>query len=164
MPDNSQAARRRFSQAAALGALLSLAGCQNALFPGDGAAASMSGAEHLAKIRSAHGLPTLVSDPKLERAALTQSGYMATSGRMTHDTGRGKDFFTRMKKDGIDGVAAENLARGRMDLNKLFSMWMKSQGHRRNMLDPRLKRFGLAYVQAKKGSGEKYWTLVVSDK
>ena len=122
----------------------------------------MSGAEYLARIRSAHGLPKLVSDPKLERAALVQSGYMAASGRMTHDTGRGRDFFSRMKKDGIDGVAAENLAHGRMDLNKLFSMWMNSQGHRRNLLDPRLKRFGLAYVPAK--NGERYWTLVVADK
>lgn len=150
-------------KAVALCAGLSLAACQSSLSPGAGAGASMSGAEYLAQIRSAHGLPKLVSDPKLERAALTQSGYMAVTGQMTHDTGRGKDFSTRMKKDGIDGVAAENLARGRMDLNRVFSMWMNSQGHRRNMLDPRLKRFGLAYVQAKKGSDEKYWTLVVGD-
>lgn len=160
--NSASAATRRLANMAALGAVLFLAGCQASLFPGEGAGASMSGAQHLAQIRSAHGLPKLASDPKLERVALAQSGYMAASGRMTHDTGRGRDFFSRMKKNGIDGVAAENLAHGRMDLNKLFSMWMNSQGHRRNMLDPRLKRFGLAYVRAK--NGERYWTLVVADK
>lgn len=155
------AGARRVAHAAALCVLFALTACQSALSPGEGAGASASAAEHLARIRSANGFQALVRDSRLERAALTQSGYMAASARMTHDTARGKDFSARIKKDGIDGLAAENLAHGRMDLNRLFSMWMKSKGHRSNMLDPRLSRFGLAYVRAKNGSEERYWTLVV---
>lgn len=164
MPEKPNGAiGRRFAQAAALCALLALAACQTARSPGEGAGASASAADRLAQIRFDNGLPALVSDSRLERAALTQSGYMATAARMTHDTGWGKDFPSRMKKDGIEGVAAENLAHGRMDLSKLFAIWMKSQFHRRNMLDPRLSRFGLAYVRAKNGSEERYWTLVVGN-
>jgi uncharacterized protein YkwD len=44
---------------------------------------------------------------------------------------------------------------------KLFDMWMKSPGHRRNMLDARFSRFGLAYVQGGAGSDQKYWALVL---
>jgi uncharacterized protein YkwD len=164
MPEQGNGAgMRQLKHAAALSALLALAGCQSWLSGVEGTGASASATEHLARIRAEHGLPALVSDSRLEKAALKQSGYMAASARMTHDTGWGKDFSTRMKKDGIDGVAAENLARGRMDLNRLFKMWMNSSGHRKNMLDPRLTRFGLASAPAKKGSDERYWTLVVGE-
>jgi uncharacterized protein YkwD len=159
----SGAIPRRFVQASTFCLLVALTSCQTAPGPGEGAGASASAAEYLVQIRSEHGLPVLTSDHRLEQAALAQSGHMAASGRMTHNTGRGKDFTSRLKKNGIDGVAAENLAHGRMDLKKLFSMWMNSAGHRRNMLDPRIRRFGLAYVRAADGSDVRYWTLVVGD-
>jgi uncharacterized protein YkwD len=41
-------------------------------------------------------------------------------------------------------------------------MWMNSSGHRRNMLDPRFRRFGLASASAS-GSPERYWALVLAD-
>ena len=106
------------------------------------------------------GLPALKADAQLERAALRQSGYMASSGRMTHKTGFGKDFSSRMRGDGIEGPAAENIANGGMELDKVFEMWMNSRGHRNNMLDPRFHRYGLA--SAKDEAGRKYWTLVLA--
>lgn len=147
-----------FLKGAALCVVLFLAACQSARVPGDGAGASTSAYGYLADIRSANGLNKLVSDARLEKAALQQAGYMARAGRMAHTTGRGKDFAARMKDNGVEGAAAENIARGRMDMDKLFSMWMNSQGHRRNMLDPRFSRFGLAYVR---DGDQKYWALVV---
>lgn len=144
-------------------ATLSLAACQAALSPGDGAGASASGAAWLAEIRQANGLPALAVDRRLEQAALRQSGYMAASGKMAHATGWRRDFSTRMRQDGIDGIAAENLARGRMEMDEVFARWMASPPHRRNMLDPRVKRFGLAYARAGRGGTERYWTLVVGD-
>lgn len=147
---------------AAAGALLLLAACQTSSPPGDGAGASAGAASHLAKIRTAHGLPALASDPQLERAALRQAGYMAHSARMEHTTGRGRTFAARMQDDGIGGPAAENIAHGRMGIDKLFAMWMDSQGHRRNMLDPRFGRFGLAYMRDGEGSQRRYWALVLA--
>lgn len=147
-----------FLKGAALCAVLFLAACQSARVPGDGAGASTSAYGYLADIRAANGLNKLVSDARLEKAALQQAGYMARAGRMAHTTGWGKDFAARMKDNGVEGAAAENIAYGRMDMGKLFSMWMNSQGHRRNMLDPRFNRFGLAYVR---DGDQKYWALVV---
>jgi uncharacterized protein YkwD len=139
--------------------LLALAGCQSGGAPDASGGASRSGLAYLSEFREANGLPSLKPDPRLERAALRQAGYMASAGRMAHDTGWRKDFATRMDKGGIDAPAAENLAHGRMDMAKLFSMWKNSAGHRRNMLDPRFGRFGLAYAGR---GGERYWALVLS--
>ena len=138
---------------------LVLAACQTGGVIGASAGASGSGFAYLTELRSGHGLPALTPDATLERAALRQAGYMAQTGRMKHDTGWRRDFATRMKQGGIDAPAAENLAHGRMEMARLFAMWTNSAGHRRNMLDPRFSRFGLAY--AGDGDGERYWALVL---
>jgi uncharacterized protein YkwD len=152
---------RIFSAALALLGLLALAGCQGVSSSGGGpgVGASSSGATSLAAIRSQHGLPPLMSDAKLERAAAQQAGYMAAASRMTHRVGWGKDFATRMKQNGVEGAAAENVAYGAMSSGELFGMWMNSAGHRRNMLDKRFTRYGLASAQD--GKGRKYWALVL---
>ena len=155
---------RRPAASFALLALLFTAGCQNMLALGGGSGgvgASASGEIYLDAIRSEHGLPPLKPDAKLEKAAAQQAGYMARAAEMSHRTGWRKDFATRIRGNGIEGAAAENLAHGRMDMSKLFDMWMNSQGHRRNMLDPRFSRFGLAYARKAEGSDEKYWALVL---
>ena len=159
MLDNDLAALRRGARnAAAALALLALAACQSSMFSG-GDAASASGTAYLADIRSSHGLKPLLADPELERAALRQAGYMAAAGSMKHTTGFGRTFSARMKSTEINGAAAENIAQGRMSLDELFDMWMASEGHRRNMLDPRFGRFGLASA----GEGEeRYWALVLA--
>jgi uncharacterized protein YkwD len=153
--------RRRFlAGAAALGAALFLAACQTGGGIGDAGGASDSGAAYLGEIRESNGLAPLSPDSRLEKAALQQAGYMARSGRMAHTTGWGKTFAARMNGNGVEGAAAENIAFGRMDLDRLFSMWMNSQGHRRNMLDPRFSRFGLAYAGTGQ-DGQRYWALVL---
>lgn len=148
----------------ALVALLFTAGCQSNGFSmvapkGGGVGASATGETYLASIRSDHGLPPLSPDDKLEKAAAQQAAYMARSARMTHRTGWRKDFATRMKENGVEGAAAENVAYGAMSPEKLFKMWMDSKGHRRNMLDPRFAHYGLA--SAEDGQGRKYWALVL---
>lgn len=149
-------------KSAAAGALLVLAACQTSSLPGEGAGASAAAVGRLAEIRTTHGLPKLASDPQLEQAALRQAGYMASAARMKHTTGWGRNFAARMHDDGVEGAAAENIAHGRMEMDELFAMWMHSQGHRRNMLDPRFSRFGLAYVRDGKGSQQRYWALVLA--
>lgn len=155
---------RRPAASFALIALLFTAGCQSILAlgggsGGEGVGASASGEIYLDAIRSEHGLPPLKPDAKLEKAAAQQAGYMARAAEMSHRTGWRKDFATRMKENGVEGAAAENVAHGAMSTEKLFSMWMESQGHRRNMLDPRFEHYGLA--SAEDGKGRKYWALVL---
>ena len=149
-------------RAAALSALLVLCACQTGdWWPrGDASAgASVASAGPLRGIRAAAGLPALAPDARLEKAARRQAAYMAQTGRMEHTTGFGRDFAARMKQDGVAAPAAENLAHGRMDPERLFAMWTASPGHRRNMLDPRFSHYGLAHAAA--GDGQRYWALVL---
>ena len=87
---------------------------------------------------------------------------MARSGRMAHTTGWGKNFVSRMRADGVRGAAAENVAYGDLDPPEVFSRWMNSAGHRRNMLDPAFSRFGLAYVREAENPKRRYWALVLA--
>ncbi|MET3582361.1 uncharacterized protein YkwD [Mesorhizobium robiniae] len=153
--------RRTLLKGAGLAALAGLAACATVLPTGEGAGVSASAAGTLTSIRASAGLAPLVADPQLEKAALQQAGYMARGGRMTHTTGWGKGFASRVKGNGITGAAAENIAEGRFDQQKLFDIWMNSAGHRRNMLDPRFTRFGLAYVRDGRDSSRRYWSLVL---
>lgn len=145
-----------------LAAMAGLAACSTVSVPtGEGAGVSSSATATLAGIRASAGLPALVPDAQLEQAALQQAGYMASRERMSHTTGWGKDFASRMKDNGVRGAAAENIAEGRFDQQKLFDIWMHSAGHRRNMLDPDFSRFGLAYVRDGRDSAIRYWSLVL---
>lgn len=142
--------------------LLALAACQTAGWWPEAhpaAGASVAAIAHVREARASAGLPALAPDDRLEKAAARQAGYMARSGKMEHTTGLGRDFAARMKQDGVAAPAAENLAHGRMELERLFSMWMASPGHRRNMLDPRFAHYGLAH--AADGDGQRYWALVL---
>lgn len=142
--------------------LAASAGCTSMQATGPGAGSSTSAAGYLADIRAANGLAPLASDPQLEKAALQQAKYMARSSTMKHTTGYGMDFSSRMAKNDISGPAAENIAAGRFDVAKVMNVWEHSPPHRRNMLDSRMNRFGLAYVRDGKNKDLRYWALVLA--
>lgn len=151
-------------RAIALGSLLALAACQTgSKIAGEGSGASQSGVAYMQAVRAEYGLPPLRPDATLEAAALQQAKYMASAGRMSHTTSWGRDFATRMREGGVNGRAAENIAFGGMDTAKVFSMWMNSAGHRRNMLNPAYSKFGLAYVREGGGGDRRYWALVLGN-
>jgi uncharacterized protein YkwD len=138
-----------------------LASCGTVHETGPGAGVSSSAASTVAELRQENGVEPLKADAALEKAALQQAGYMARSGEMDHTTRLGRDFASRMKKDKIHGLRAENIAYGAFDTSKVLDVWMHSPPHRKNMLDARIKRFGLAYVSD--GNGRRYWAMVMSD-
>lgn len=138
-----------------------IAGCQTSSMPTiPGEARSKSADDILRRLRENEGLSALAADATLEKAASEQARLMAARGKMEHTTGRGDDFVSRVRRNGVEGAAAENIARGNFEMERLFLAWMNSRGHRRNMLDERFTRFGLASAQAK--TGERYWALVLA--
>lgn len=149
--------RRKITAILCVATMLGLQGCGSTQL-GGGDVASNSAVTQLQAIRGSQGLSPVAPDRNLERAALQQARYMAASSRMTHTTGRGRDFKTRMHEHEIT-LAAENIAYGSMDVSRLFRMWRDSPPHRKNMLDPRFSRFGLA--SAENAKGVRYWALVL---
>jgi uncharacterized protein YkwD len=150
---------RRVLIVGGIAALGAAASCRPILPTGKESGASAVAASRVGTIRTGNSLASLAPDTKVEEAALQQARLMAASGRMAHTAISGHDFATRMKKNGIPAPAAENLAQGQMDFDRLLAMWMDSEGHRRNILDPRFARFGLAYAEANEGG--RYWAMVL---
>jgi len=159
MPDFAIHPTRRFVVLGGIATLGALASCRSVLPTAQGGGASQAATRHVAAIRGGNSLSALAPDAKAEAAALEQARFMVVGGRMDHTALAGRDFVSRMKRNRIPAPAAENLAHGRMDLDRLFAMWMNSEGHRRNMLDPRFSRFGLAY--AEESGDSRYWALVL---
>lgn len=154
--------RRILAMLALVAVAVASVGCQSiSLLTVDGAGANASAQEHLAAIRRSAGLSVLSPDAQLEKAARQQAEFMAASGKMVHTTARGRDFLTRARGNGIEGAAAENIAHGQFGLDGLFAAWMNSAGHRKNMLDERFTRFGLASAKDGK-SDRRYWALVLA--
>lgn len=150
------------SAVVALCAGLALAGCGSMKSMTGGSGSTTSAVGYVADLRLANGLSPLASDPQLEKAALEQARYMARASRMEHTAVRGKDFASRVAENDITGPAAENIARGRFDTAKVISVWKDSPPHRKNMLDPRMNRFGLAYVRDAKNKDVRYWAMVLA--
>lgn len=138
-----------------------LAACGTVHETGPGAGVSTSARSMVAELRRENGVEPLKADATLEKAALQQAGYMARAGEMEHTTRLGRDFVSRMKKDKIHGLRAENIAYGAFGTSKVLDVWMHSPPHRKNMLDARIKRFGLAYVSD--GNGRRYWAMVMAN-
>lgn len=129
---------------------------------GESRVLSGSASSNFAQIRPSNGLGPISPDASLEQAALQQARYMAEAGRMTHSTSFGRSFGTRVRDNGIRGVAAENVAIGGFTIDELFRRWMNSPGHRRNMLDPAFSHYGLA-MAIDATTGYHYWALVLGE-
>jgi len=154
---------RRAGILAAAPAFALLAGCAAWHGPSGGSVSatgvhSAEAGAQLAAFRSERGLAPLSRDRTLEKAALTQARLMAGSSNMAHTTGIGRSFTARMQNAGV-GTAAENIARGQDSVGEVLTTWENSPPHRRNMLDPRFGRFGLA--SAADENGKLYWALVL---
>lgn len=104
------------------------------------------------KIRRDRGLPTFCVDPKLTRAAEDHSRDMLARNYFSHDTkGSGATFDQRIRREGYDyRAAAENIAWGSGSLGNPSSImrgWMKSDGHRKNILSRRYREVGIGVAE-----------------
>ena len=91
------------------------------------------------KVRAAHGLPRLRTNPGLARAADAHSEAMRQTNRMGHgDFSRRVRRYVRVKRVG------ENLAwMASCDAQGIVNMWMNSAPHRRVMLSRTFRRIGV---------------------
>ncbi|HVM69620.1 MAG TPA: CAP domain-containing protein [Gaiellaceae bacterium] len=92
--------------------------------------------------RAAHGLKPLVNDAALTRAARGHSATMLRTKVFAHG-----DFGARIRAVGATGpFFGENLGWGvgtRASAREIVRMWLRSPGHRANLLRPGFRRVGL---------------------
>ncbi len=116
------------------------------------------------QVRAQHGLPQLKQEHRLQKAAHHQATLMARKGVMSHKVSFGQSFKSRIKRVRYRGPTAENLAVGYKSLDRTLQGWLRSRGHRNNLLHPRMRQFGLSVVigkDRKTGRERRYWAMVL---
>lgn len=113
------------------------------------------------KERIKAGLMPLRSNAMLTHSAMIKTNDMITRQYFEHDSPDGKAVSDLVLAAGYDYViVGENLARGNFaDATDLVSEWMKSPGHRANILSPKYQEIG-AYVAQGTFEGRTVWFAV----
>ena len=108
------------------------------------------------KERVKAGCKSLRVNPQLLWAARGHSKYMAKSGRFSHTGTGGSSFIARAEAAGYTAARSENIAWGYRTAPEVVKAWMKSPGHRRNLLDCGAKTFAVGVVIS--ANGTPYYT------
>jgi uncharacterized protein YkwD len=107
--------------------------------------------------RAKAGCAPLAVDPRLTAAAQAHSADLAAGSYFSHDSRDGRTPFQRIAAAGYDySVAAENIAAGQRTAQDVTAGWMKSPGHRANILNCSLVHIGVGYTAG--GAYGTYWT------
>jgi hypothetical protein len=97
--------------------------------------------------RAAHGLPPVKVDSHLVLAARDHAHAMASEGTISHQFAGERDLATRAGEAGARfSLITENVAEA-SNAAKIHEMWMNSEGHRANLLDPKVDVVGIAVIQ-----------------
>ena len=96
-------------------------------------------------------LSELTLDTKLMLYAMDHAEWMANNDKLKHSSMSG------IIKLGFKAVA-ENIAWGQETDEKVMETWMRSRGHRSNILSPKFTKMG--YAAAPDNSGRLYWCVV----
>lgn len=116
--------------------------------------------------RKGLGLSALEPDARLTAIARLRSQDMARRNYFAHETPDGGDVFAILRNSQVRFWAAgENLARNNYDMAMVpdvaMAGWIKSPGHRANLVHPAFGRLGVGMAVAK--DGKKYLTQVFTD-
>lgn len=96
--------------------------------------------------RSQHSLPQLKRDPLLAQAALYHAYKMAEHSDISHGFPGEPDLSARGASAGVRfSLITENVAEAG-EPTAIHNMWMHSEGHRANLLDPEVNIVGIAVV------------------
>ena len=102
------------------------------------------------RARIKRGLKPLCVQPALTAASRAHSKEMIDKDFFRHESYDGESNGARLKRFGYDWYASgENIARGSGYLSKpenRFEAWMRSQGHRKNILDKNFREVGVGAV------------------
>ncbi|MDJ0460887.1 CAP domain-containing protein [Streptomyces sp. H27-C3] len=105
--------------------------------------------------RSKAGCTPVRPNQLLAKLAGDFSQDMAARGFFDHTDPDGATPWDRADKAGIDDLGGENIARGQADARSVMDAWMKSEGHRANILNCDYKTLGVGVHIA---GGGPWWT------
>ncbi|MEU4176047.1 CAP domain-containing protein [Streptomyces sp. NPDC026589] len=104
--------------------------------------------------RAKAGCSPLSTSAPLTSLAQNFSEDMAARGFFDHTDPDGDTPWDRAAQAGVQGLGAENIARGQGDAQAVMEGWMDSEGHRANILNCDYKTIGIGVHE---GSGGPWW-------
>ncbi len=110
--------------------------------------------------RTRESLAPVTWCPALARSATDHSQDMALKNYFEHESLDGREVADRAKSQGYDfQTVGENIAVGQRDVAEVMQGWMKSPGHRENILRPQFTHLGSGVATGDfKGQESIYWT------
>lgn len=107
--------------------------------------------------RSRRHLSPVQLNVLLSEAAQTQADDMSRRDKMSHRGADGSSPFERIARAGYQAsAAAENVAFGFQRVDEVMAGWMRSPGHRRNILGP-YREVGVGYAIGRTGTS--FWCV-----
>lgn len=107
------------------------------------------------------GLDRLDENETLGRVAMNYSRRMATENFYGHVDPQRRQVNDRIVAAGyLAQMSAENIARGQPDPALVVDGWLKSPGHRANIMNPSLREIGAGYAITPTDPYRHYWTHV----
>ena len=113
---------------------------------------------YLAELHNAERSSPLALNEYLTRAAQDHAIWMAANRRMSHRGEGGSSPAQRILATGYEWQTyGENVAYGQHDPDEVFRVWMRSPGHRRNILSRAYADIGIGIARAE--NGQRYWCV-----
>lgn len=107
------------------------------------------------KEREYKGLKGLEVDETLCQYAQNHAEYMASKRNLVHSS------MSKLQRESGAGYVGENIACGQETEEEVVKSWMKSSGHKRNILNPQYKHIGFGLKKDR--DGRIYWCVVFSN-
>lgn len=108
--------------------------------------------------REKRGLRPLSFHPALMNSARWMAEDMAIKGYFDHRDSLGRGVGARAEAFGYDfRMVGQNIAAGHRTAEEVVDGWMKSPGHRANILRPEFREIGVAYLPAQGSIYQRYW-------
>lgn len=122
----------------------------------------MAARDIISVYRRNNGLPTVSVDAGLQREAHAQALAMARASAPSQKL-RGSLKSRLQAAKYANSVAIENVSAGYHTLAEAFSGWRQSPPHNSNMLNPKIRKIGIATVFAPESKYKVFWAMVLTD-
>lgn len=111
------------------------------------------------KNRAQNNLKLLTPNEKFNKTASSYAQIMAQNNHFAHKDLDGQNVDVRMTKNGYNWTTfGENLAAGSDNATFTVDRWMKSVGHKANILNADFCEIGIGYGYSSSSQYKHYWT------
>jgi uncharacterized protein YkwD len=111
------------------------------------------------EVRVYHGLAPLQLHPALMRSAQWMAQDMVQHNYLRHTDHSGREIDPRLPAFGYSDYReiGENIAGGQLTPEEVVTDWMRSPGHRSNVLNPTFREVGVAHLSSENTHYKHYW-------